>query len=69
MQGGMTMDLLTATQRINSILEQLENNTGHIVSGISLKDVDITTFGDKTTNYQRTVNIDLMPIPGTKWAK
>lgn len=61
--------VIESVRKINTILEQLEKDTGCIVERLELLDVDVTNMGDSRQQLQRTVRIDLKPQPGTHWTK
>ena len=62
------MDIRTATQQINAILQQLEQSTGSIVEEISLKRIDVTSFGNRSRVLLTTVEIELKRMPAQNWS-
>ena len=62
------MDIRTATQQINAILQQLEQSTGSIVEEISLKRIDVTSFGNRSQVLLTTVEIELKRMPAQNWS-
>ena len=62
------MDIRTATQQINAILQQLEQSTGSIVEEISLKRIDVTSFGNCSQVLLTTVEIELKRMPAQNWS-
>lgn len=56
-----------ATAAIVNALRDFERETGHVVRGIELVDIEITRMGDRRPQLQRTVRIESDPVPGTSW--
>jgi len=61
------MDLKEATERITSILQQLEVDTDSLIESISVKDIDATKYDDDRKQLQRRVLIELRRNPGSNW--
>lgn len=56
-----------AERAINEALAQLERDTGQIVDGLEILDVDISTIADTAPRLLRTVRVRLKPMPGSLW--
>jgi hypothetical protein len=56
-----------AQKAIARILAKLEADTGSVVRSVTIKDIDVTTFGDDRIQMQRLVALDLERLPGTRW--
>ena len=55
-----------ATRAIADALRCLEIETGQIVRGVEIEDIDASTYGDDL--IIRRVHINLERLPGTKWS-
>lgn len=56
-----------AQMRVAALLAELETATGQRVSGIDIRNTDITTVGEAAPRWTREVLIDLQAIPGSNW--
>ena len=61
------MGLQEAEQAIKAILKQLEIDTDSLVEGVSINDIEITTFGDDRKQLKRELIIELHRTPGNNW--
>jgi len=59
--------VVKAEKEINFILANLESETGALVEEINLQSLDITSIGSTKQLLQRSVKIELKPVPGTRW--
>lgn len=62
----MKSQVTKASQAIESILRELEIDTGHVVSGISISEIGVSTVSDY--KVLRQVDINLCPKAGESWA-
>lgn len=56
-----------AERKIAKVLMQLEADTGMIVEGIDLVDLDRTTVSDEQKTLLRSINLTLHRLPATQW--
>ena len=56
-----------AERAIADVIEALENETGQLVSSVSLVEIDITAIGDTAPQKLMAVEIRMLPIPGHRW--
>lgn len=61
------MNKREAEVEINAILQRLEKDTGQIVTGISINEIDVTRLGDQESLMQTGVEIHLHRLPGRNW--
>jgi hypothetical protein len=56
-----------AEKEIATVLARLEVDTAMVVEEISLRDVEVTTFSDTRPQYIKSVAIEMLRLPGTRW--
>lgn len=60
---------IQAETAIASALKAFEVNTGSIVRGVRIEDIDITAMMDRTKKMVRHVSIDAEYLPGSNWSQ
>lgn len=60
---------IKAEASIASVLKEFELNTGAVVRGVRISDIDITTMMDKTKKMVRHVSIEAEYLPGSNWSQ
>ena len=62
----MNERITEAERAIAAILKQLEIDTGNMVGDLCVRDVGIESMSG-TRTLHRTVQIDMLRVPGTSW--